>query len=319
MRRIPWLTVSIHETDLRLGQDAVEAAFREVRSLNANGVRTDLCWSDIEPEMGRWDEDKIRWYQGYFEQARQLGLGTICVLYSLPNWVKVLSLVKPNEFLKRWEAYCQRVERILGDSGEVVQVWNEVNHPYYQWVPRPIVPRLFEIARGALNRRRELAVNIYDGFPWQDYITRLLVEAGCCIDIIGIDSFPGTYRLGNASSWKPLETLLRRVNDPNSTWYGKKAALLETGFSTYIPYLKSRARQAQWIRSNFEVISRLNDSFPSSLCILNWYKLFNDYGEGFLNIIGHFGVVAMMRKDRRTSKKQPAYDSLAERFRLLCA
>ncbi len=319
MKQIPWLTVTIHETDLRLGQDAVETAFSEVRSLNANGVRTDLCWSDIEPRMGRWDEDKVRWYRAYFERARQLGLGTICVMYSLPNWAKALSLIKPDEFLKRWEAYCLRVETILGDAGQVVQVWNEVNHPYYQWVPSSLVPRLLEIARGALDPKRELAVNVYDGLPWQNYMTRLLAEAGSFIDIIGIDSFPETYKLGNARSWEPLHTLLRRVNDPKDTWYGKKAALLETGFSTYIPLLKSYARQAAWIRYNFEAVSRLNDDFPSSLCILNWYKLFNDYGEGFLNIIGHFGIVSMPRKDRRASEKQPAYDSLAERFRLLRA
>ena len=314
MKHIPWVTLSIHATDLRAGEASVKAAFEEVRALNANGIRTDLCWSDIEPRMGRWDEERLRWYQGYFERARQLNLAVVCVLYSLPNWIRVLSLVDPNRFLERWQIYCQKVEEILGESAEVIQVWNEVNHPYYQWVPARIVPSLFKIARGTLGARRKLAVNVYDGLPWQTYLDRLLAQAGDCIDIIGIDSFPETYKLNNARSWEPLEILLRRVNDPTDPWYGKKPALLETGFSTYIPGLKTPARQAEWIRSSFEAIRQLNDGFSNSIQILNWYKLFNDYGETPLNIIGHFGVLRMMKQAGRISKKQPAYATLAEGF-----
>ncbi len=318
MKRIPLLTLSIHAADLRFDRDRAETAFGEVQSLRANGVRTDVCWFDIEPRMGRWDEDKLRWYQGYFERARQLDLATICVLYGLPAWVRILSIVRPGAFLARWEIYCRKVETILGGSCQVVQVWNEVNHPFFQWVSSHVMPRLFQIARQCLDRRREVAVNLYDGFPgWQAYVTWLLAEAGDCIDIIGIDSFPETYRSNNARSWDPLKDLLRRVNDKGDPWYGKKPALLETGFSTYIPFVKTSNRQAEWINANFAAIVRLNESFANSLHILNWYKLFNGHGEALLNILGHFGVVSTIRKDGRVSRKQPAFDRLAERFRSL--
>ncbi len=315
MKSIPLLTLSVHAADVHYDADQAEAAFQEVRALNANGVRTDVCWYDIEPRFGAWDEERLRWYQGYFERARQHNLSVICVLYGLPMWIRVLSWVRPHAFLERWRLYCQRVESVLGDSVSVVQVWNEVNHPYYQWVSRRLVPNLVRIARETLAAKRELAINVYDGFGWwQSYITGLLAEAGGWIDIIGIDSFPETYRVSNGRSWNPLEILLRRVNDPTDTWYGKKAALLETGFSTYIPLLKTAARQANWIRDNFDAIGRLNDTFSNSLSILNWYKLFNAHGEVPLNVLGHFGVVGTIRKDRQIRRKHPAYDRLAEHF-----
>ncbi len=314
MKTIPFLTLTVHVSDLRFDMQNAETALQEVLALNANGIRTDICWSDIEPRMGCWDEDRIRWYQAFFKRARQLNLNVIGVLYSMPNWVRVLSLRRPAEFLERWRLYCQRAQAILGDSGEVIQVWNEVNHPYYGWVSRHVLACVFRIARESLDRRRQLAVNVYDGIPWQTYLNGLLADAGDCIDIIGLDVFPETYKLANAGSWNTLETLFRRVNDPRDAWYGKKPALLETGFSTYIPLLKSPSRQAQWIRSNFHVVNCLNERFDNCLHILNWYKLCNDRGEGPLNIIAHFGIVSTIRKGGIVLRKQPAFAALSEEF-----
>ncbi len=315
MKQIPLLTLSVHASDLHFDGNLAEAAYREVLSLNANGVRTDVSWLDIEPSMGKWDPYKIQWYKDYFRRASEFHIAGICVLHGMPTWARLLAGVRPKQFLERWGIYCRMVESILNEGVEVVQVWNEPNHPLYQFGSRHMVLDLLRIARDNLDGRRKLAVNIVDGVPfWETYTTWLMAEVGDCIDIIAIDSYPETWKLSQATNWHSLERLLVRVNDSTDIWAGKIPAILETGYSTYVPLLRTASKQAEWIRASFDAISLLNDNFSSSLRILNWYKLFDDHGEGFLSVLGHFGVVHMMGSHGEISRKQPAYDVLAEKF-----
>jgi hypothetical protein len=318
MKKIPLLTFQIHSSDLHFEPSNLQVAFSEVLSLNGNGIRTDISWSDIEPEKGKLDSEKVEWYQHYLEEADKHGLATICNLYGMPGWAKALYRKNTDEFFERWSIYCQKVDTILGDSIEVVQVWNEHNNPLYSLVSYATIPTLINLARDRLNRKRKIAVNVLVEMPlWETYTNYLLKKAQASIDIIGIDHYPGTYSLSRAKSWKPLKTLLNRVNDPGDLWYGKVPAILETGFSTYIPAIKNFSRLQKWIQDSFSAIGRINERYQNSLYILNWYKLFNDRDEGFLNVLGHFGILRMLREDHKVIRKQPAYDALAKSLSLL--
>ncbi|MFB6263002.1 MAG: hypothetical protein ABEL76_05170 [Bradymonadaceae bacterium] len=99
--------------------------------------------------------------------------------------------------------------------------------------------------------------------------------------LVGIDHYPGTWsNFGDYAAWKPLEILLRRINDPDDPWYGKSAAIMETGFSTWHETEATQADQVEWIRTSLSEVWRQavhnNPCRKHDLVALNYYQLIDD-------------------------------------------
>lgn len=59
-----------------------------LKKLNLNTFRFSIEWSRIEPEEGKWSDEGLDYYRGYFEQLKQLGITPVVTLFhfTLPVW-----------------------------------------------------------------------------------------------------------------------------------------------------------------------------------------------------------------------------------------
>ena len=105
------------------------------------------------------------------------------------------------------------------------------------------------------------------------------------------DHYPGTWTLFDPryTNWGPLATLLRRVRARNGTWHGKRAAVMETGFSTWNGVVANERDQAQWCNTSIDALRETlavaggaggvaaagEDPF-----LVNFYQLIDEGGGG---------------------------------------
>lgn len=320
-----FLSFQVHAVDIHFDLDLARDAFKIISDLNGNSVRTEISWFDIEPVMGQWDERKIEWYASYFREAvHSFALTPIPTLYGIPNWAIKLYKSDRGGFLEKWQNYCAKASSIVNKNGCYVQVWNEPNNPVYALLKRDDFPDIFSIARKTLMQMQgsvEVILNVAANLPnWEEFVSFLLEEERDTLDFVGIDHYPGTYSLSNARDWQVLNRLFERISDPNNSWYGKKPAILETGYSTYMPFFKSEIDQRNWINNAFPEIRRINNKWfnrnGQALRIIVWYKLLNDHAEEWLNPEAHFGVLRILKPGLPFVHKA-GYDALRQQFRSL--
>ena len=323
-RRPDELRLLVHVDGSDVGFDLAHArqAFSLARELGANAIRTDLPWHRLEAQPGQWDAAKITWYREFFATANTFGLAPMPSLVRPPRWARELYRADPTAFLACWRRYCETVARITAGHVHLVQVWNEPANPFLRLFDRRYptltllnwsqVAEMFSIAsevlRGALGPL-EIAVNLAaDSVGWDQFVTDLLDQAPDACDIIGIDHYPGTWAFQPADDWAVLDRLMTRVNDPNDTWYGKKPAIIETGYSTYLPWWKTEQQQAQWIEQALPRIYAINESWRErggqTLAILGWYELYDEPGGGLIPPLSRFGILHASAKKGYTSRKQ---------------
>lgn len=98
-------------------------------------------------------------------------------------------------------------------------------------------------------------------------------EAGSYIDILGIDHYPFTWSVPDG--WSCLSLLLSKTNNPNDACYGKSAAVMETGYSTFLP--NRIAVQSTFIKTSIAltlrwVVTYANTNLKYGVSIGCWYK-----------------------------------------------
>jgi len=129
----------------------------------------------------------------------------------------------------------------------------------------------------------ESAVNFFTDFPndnsgnpfyWPYSIVYYLLTAGDCIDIVGIDHYPGTWSMESYNSWYQLDMLFN-ITD----YYGKKAAVMEAGYATgpwwwrFPDGLHTQDKQKHFINTAIPTIRILTKLYTKDLVFVGWYEL----------------------------------------------
>ena len=326
------LLVHVDGSDVAFDPAHARQAFGLARELGANAIRTDLPWDRLEAKPGQWDQAKITWYREFFAAADAFGLAPMPSLVRPPRWARRLYREDHTAFLACWRRYCETVAHITEGHVHLVQVWNEPANPFlrlfdrryptltvFNWSHIADIFRVTsEVLRGALGPL-EIAVNLAaDSAGWEQFVSDLLDQSPDACDIIGIDHYPGTWAVQPADDWAVLDRLMTRVNDPNDTWYGKKPAIIETGYSTYLPFWKTERRQAQWIEQALPRIHAINEQWRArggqTLSILGWYELYDEPGGRMIPPLSRFGILHASAKKGYTSRKH-SFDTLARHLR----
>jgi hypothetical protein len=300
----PWF-VSIHAGEVEYDPAMVEQAFDTALDLGVQGVRTDIFWFDIEPSRDSWDETRFSFYTDYVDEARSRGLDVMAILSGAPDWAKDLYASDPDAFFVELDEYVREVVGRVGPQVQRYQLWNEPNH-----LPDPIATEhdgQLLATIGSIVRELDPGATTYvnvmaDIVGWEDHVTGWIEQAGDVIDVIGVDHYPGTWTATLYTDWGPLQTLIDRINNPEDVWYGKRGAILETGFSSWAALVSDQNRQKVWIEESLpvarEMIRAAQDTGSFGIELVNYYQLIdtNTYGEGTgLYETGpeaHFGVVS---------------------------
>lgn len=333
----PALVVAFQARSRDVGYDLRRAAhaFELIRDLGGNGVRFELSWFDVEPEKNAWDKHKIEWYKEFFKEAvNSFGITPIVNLSGTPRWAARLLRRDRRAFIHQWRAYCERAVEMMDGHVHLIQVWNEPNNPVLQ-VVEPTNPHVGIFSQGffhellnitaALLRPAinplEIVINVTADLPrWEHFVTQCIRHADDAFDIIGLDSYPGTYLPTNWHEFRHLGRLLERVNDPQDLWFGKQAALIEFGYSTFMPPLRSEAKQREWANAVLTVVRQQNQVWrkrqAKSLRLISWYELYDEPTQLPLNFLAHFGIMRLPNQDGHGQRKL-AYDTLRRHLRAL--
>ena len=156
-----------------------------------------------------------------------------------------------------------------------VQLWNELNHLPSHWIRSGACELLSALGRGArrANATAQLWVNAMADDPlWHRAVDGWIDCAGGYIDAVGVDHYPGTWTLSSWTDWAPLDRLL----DATATsWAGRAAGVLETGYSSWSSIVASEDMQASWVNASLPAMrERVRAAGAASRFeVANWYTL----------------------------------------------
>jgi len=307
----PWY-VTIHAGEVKYDLARTDSVFQKAKDLGAKGVRTDIFWFDIEPTRDVWNTPRLQFYTSYVSKALAWGLDPLMILSGAPQWAKDLYSSDKPAFWAEYEEYVEQVVLWMGDRIQNYQMWNEANHSA-DFVAAGDDWQLFSRAGAkidALDPTATTYVNVMaDLLGWESAVTGWMQSAAKpYIDVIGIDHYPGTWACCSYTDWSPLDTLTRRINTAGDAWYGKKGAILETGYSSWAWLIADEYDQRDWINQSLPVvrtkINTNNSTKPYKIVLAGFYQhidtctdinnsnncLTSDpiYGQG---IEAHFGIL----------------------------
>jgi len=192
-----------------------------------------------------------------------------------------VNMLVSDEFLKEAEEYTEKIASEIGDEVYYYQLGNEPNHALdlIYWLDGPKYIKALYTGINLSDDGFETAVNFFVDPPhdspgpwlWTDSVISYLNSVGDCIDIVGIDHYPGTWSLEPYDSWYQIDVLFN-ITDK----YGKKVAVMETGFSTWEPFMHSEQDQRQFINTALPAIREKADSSGKELIFVGWYELVDE-------------------------------------------
>lgn len=286
----------IHDGDLGNDVDTARRAFDMIVDLGCRFIRTDFSWMGFELDRDVWNEDYIGWISDLTDAALEKGLQVQALLSSPPDWAVALYGSDRDQFLDEYTEYCAEVARRFKDRIYYYQIWNEAENPE-DFIPQGEEWRLFPAGRKGLELEDgdfESIVNIGGGIGWEPYLDDWLGKAGDSIDIIGLDTYPGTHHPGPYDNVSDLKTLLNKTTDPLDACYGKKVMIEETGFSTYKSG-HTQVEQREWINDALsafrDVIDKHNSKYPNKFLSCCWYELLDADTSGPGDVELRFGIL----------------------------
>ncbi len=275
--------------------------------LGCGYVRSDVRWSDVLPDGVHPDEQAIAWYRSYLQAHRWHGLRPMIVLSQPPAAVLRLSR-RVDLLMDHWRAYVTLVAERFGELCDSYQVMNEPNNPRYRFFPPSQQGAAIRAAADALHAHApsaQVLVNVLlDLNNWRDCITQLLQSAGQAIDVIGIDHYPGTWTLSDITDWVGFNTLAQEVARaaPDSPWRHVRLALIETGYATNEPLVRTSSRQARYFDEVRRIISQADTLRPEGLIShIGVYELVDLNSHAILDPEGHFGLLTSDLKRKEAS------------------
>jgi hypothetical protein len=266
------------------------------------------------PDGKNINERATAWYLAYFEAVRAgYGMEPVIVLSNPPRMIHGFT---PNELHVAWDAYVRKVVDCFGDVCQAYQVLNEVNNPVYRiFSPNEtatVVSSAAEIIRGQIPTAR-VVVNILAGvLHWRRDAEVLLRQCGADIDVLGLDYYPQTWALADATDWSEIEDFIRGVNSGAREGCSRvcELAILETGYASNIPFLRGPQQQANYFRDWKTVLPRLETICRSGkLAYVGIYELCDASSSAWLDPEAHFGLL-----DSRTLAHKTAFDEVHQLF-----
>ncbi len=232
-----------------------------------------------------------------------------------------VNMLVGDEFLGEAKEYAARVAGEIGKDVYYYQLGNEPNHALdfiYLFDGPKYIRALYE-GINSVDDEFETTVNFFTDFPhddpgnlilyWPYSVTRYLLTAGDCIDIVGIDHYPGTWSLESYEIWDQLYTLFH-ITD----YYGKKAAVIETGYTTWYPhpvdYPHTEEKQQKFINTAFPTIRELTKLNNWELVFVGWYELTDEEKPSvlWLPTEKYFGILNV------TLVPKAGYEDLKQQF-----
>lgn len=295
----PWF-FNLHPEDVNYDIGDADAAFDRIIELGGKGVRTDICWYDVEPSRDNYDISKVNFYKQYFAHAASKGLSCMVVLGGwsrTPQWAKDLYDSNPTEFCQEFLEYSKYISSQVADYVYYYQIWNEANHPINEthipkendWVVMWYGGKGVKEGDPTSLRLVNVYCDVGGGSDWGFDTVRYwfdhLANYEDVIDMVGIDHYPGTWDLpGDGSNWAPLDSLFSFMQD-----YNKKGCICETGFSTWCWWQADEHDQENWVHIALPVISnKVKGNSDFLLC--NWYELQDKDSNGGGWVEYHFGI-----------------------------
>ncbi|MGE0174761.1 MAG: hypothetical protein AB7T49_18355 [Oligoflexales bacterium] len=283
---IPWY-ITLHAGEAEYDTGTLDTLLTRTKELGVKGIRTDIFWADIEPKEGQWNEANIAFYRAFFSKIRAHDLDIMMILSGAPSWAKDLYKEewengKRGSDNKYWAAYNIYIEKALdinNDQSKYVQVWNESNLGNYSHVDASERWMMFSLAGAEIRTRTaaSIMVNVFvgRGIPWKKDVESWLEKSGEYIDVVGLDHFPMTWSLYSVTDWSPVKDILNQVRNQEGVWAGKRVAIAETGFSSWIPGV-GESLQNLYIENTLGSLYKIFREDPTLLDhteLLAWYQL----------------------------------------------
>lgn len=273
--------VTIHAGELGYDLNKADQVLKKVVDLGFEGVRTDVFWFDIEPTRNHLDKSKLRFYTSFVSKVRWFGLDPLIILSGAPQWATRLYNQNKAAFWIEYEQYVREVLLWIRDRVDNYQLWNEANHvmdPIHAQDDWQLFYRAGSLVK-ALDPSAKTYINVMaDLAGWESAVTSWLHKAGAYVDVIGIDHYPGTWTCCSWTDWGPLDTLIRKINTPGTSWYGKEGMVMETGYSSWAWFIADEYDQRNWINQSIPAMrARIDNNHRN-----NPYRI---VGVGFYQLI----------------------------------
>ena len=199
-------------------------------------------------------------------------------LYIVDGKVIIQARVTP-EFLKEAREYASKVAQELGYLITYYQLGNELNHPadpIQMWDDPQYIKALYDGISEHDYYFKTIVNAFADWIQWDYWLKYWLNSVGNCIDIVAIDHYPGTWINESYDHWSELDTLFSIADQ-----YGKQAAVMETGYTTYyyhpIDYPHTENKQRNFINSALPAIRQ--KAQQHYLAFVTWYELVDELGN----------------------------------------
>lgn len=252
--------VTYHPAYDSFDRERVTRALQEAAALGATYLRCDINWRDIMPSPDEVNSSALQWYASFFAEAREaFGFSPQAVL---SNPAPGIMDLQTERRLELWEKYVSSVVKSLGGTCRHFQLLNELNNPVFGVFPSEAIAPALRTAASVIRQdvaNARLSINfLVDIWPWQDQLQELLSNALGAIDIVGIDTYPGTWSIGIGSDNKEFSAHPQALRTRLPALRSDQAiAISETGYSTNIPFIRDETDQLEYFQQLRQSVSGL--------------------------------------------------------------
>jgi hypothetical protein len=269
-------------------------SFTAATHLGVGWLRTDVRWREVLPDGITVDPNAVSWYREFLRAARQNGLRNMVVLSSPPEaFQKRTNSAK----LGFWDRFVEVVVSELGEQCDGYQLMNEPNNPVYRFFSledtAPALVRGARIIRATATPTTIVAINVcMDIWGWHSYLGKLLNHTDRAIDVIGLDHYPWTWTIGFHERWIEIFKIHDAIASaaPSSPWFGRRVAVMETGFSTNSRF-RGQEQQEKYVASLRNVVSQLRQRSDRNAVLFGFYELCDSDTSAGLDPEAHFGLM----------------------------
>ena len=284
--------ITYHHWYHNFSPKAANRCLAEIAGLGAGYLRADIRWMDLLPDGTHLDANARDWYRNYLQVAQQwYGLTPIVVLSNPPKTIANL----PDDLkISAWETYIDLAIANFGDLCRSYQLMNEINSPVFRFISPE---RLGSAITTAASRIRaslshcELMINVMADYPgWVEDTQKYIAQFASAIDIVGIDFYPDTWSVSLGNPWKRVELGIARLR--TTTPAKMRLAILETGYSTNIPLVRSERQQVEFYRHLRNTVQMLeNQHGGTKLAHIALYEIIDQNSNIPLDPETHFGLL----------------------------
>jgi hypothetical protein len=308
--------ISIH-INMSMKFELVRKLIDEVLNLHAKIVRFDIWWGEVLGEDGSIRKRSLTWYRSVVVHMVEKGLIPLAILGSgITTKRYVDKLIQSSKFSELVYEYSYIVAKTLSPYVYIFQLGNELNHPLSS-IPRKVRYNFIEslcrgVNEGFSKSIKILNINI-DVPRWRNYIKNVEKLLKECIDIVGIDHYPNTWRFVGYNYQKIFHLFVDLYKSLD-----KHLAITEIGFASELrifgkTVLNREKRQKEFIENILHFLSVLANNVPINFIV--WYMLWDEdpvvcepfHGFGWCG----WGIL------RRDFSKKPGWKALKTWYRYL--